>query len=114
MAQGGKEIPFPKEDPIIGGFSTHVEEAKGSSAIISRFDLAPHVEEGGALAPTRGILASLQGISQDLIHRGPSTISEQHDCAALQLEGGGREEEQHHVMRGTHPSLFQRASAKRR
>ena len=24
VAQGGKEIPFPKEDPIIGGLPTHV------------------------------------------------------------------------------------------
>ena len=114
LAQGGKEIPFPKEDPIVGGFPTHVEEAKGNNAIISRVDIAPHADEGGAIAPTRGVLASLQRSPQDLIHGGPSTISKQHGCAALQPEGGGREEEQHHVMRGTHPSLFQRASARRR
>ena len=62
LAQGGKEIPFPKEDPIIGGFPNHVEEAKGNNAVIYRVDLAPHAEEGGALAPTRGILEPLQGI----------------------------------------------------
>ena len=113
LAQKGKEIPFPKEDPIIGGFPTHIEKAEGNNAVISRVDLAPHAKGGGALAPTRGILASWQGGPQDLIHGGPSTINEQHDCVALQLEGG-REEEQHQVMRGTHPSLFQRANAKRR
>ena len=114
LAQGGKEISFSKEALMIGGLPTHVEEAERNNAIIYRVDLAPHAEEGGALSPTRGILAYFQGIPQDLIHGGPSTISEQHDCVALQLEGGGREEEQHHVMRGTHPSLFQRACAKRR
>ena len=67
LAQGGKEIPFPKKDPIIGGFPIHVDEAKGNSAVRSGVDLAPHVEEGGALAPTRGILVSLQGIPQDLM-----------------------------------------------
>ena len=61
LAQGGKEILFPKEDPIIGGLSTHVKEAKGNNVVISRVDLEPHAKEGGALAPTRGILASLQG-----------------------------------------------------
>ena len=59
LAQGGIEIPFPKEDPIIGGFANHVEEAKGNNAVISRVNLTPHAEEGGALAPTRGILAAL-------------------------------------------------------
>ena len=92
LAQGGKEIPFPKEDPIIGGLPTHIEEAKGNIVVISRVDLAPHADGGGALAPTRGVLSSLQGNPQDLIHGGPSTISEQHDCVALKLEGGGREE----------------------
>ena len=114
LEKGGKEIPFSKEDPIIGGLPTQVEEDEGSSYVICRVDLAPHGEEGGYLAPNRGIIASFQGSPHDLIHGGPSTINEQHDCAALQPEGGGREEEQHHVMRGTHPSLFQRASAKRR
>ena len=74
---------FPKEDPIIGGLPTHVEEAEGNNTVTSRFDIAPHVEGGGALAPTRGIISSLQGSPQDIIHGGPSTISEQHDCAAL-------------------------------
>ena len=48
---------------MIGGFPNHVEEAKGNNVVISRVDLATHAEEGGALAPTRGILASLQGNS---------------------------------------------------
>ena len=109
-----KRYFFSKKDPIIGGLPTHVEEAKGNSTGSSRVDLVPHAEEGGAPGPTRGILASWQGGPQDLIHGGPSTINEQHDCVALQLEGGGMEEEQHHVMRGTHPSLFHRTSAKKR
>ena len=73
----------------------HVEEAGGNSIVISRVYLAPHAKGEGALAPTRGILAALQGSPQDLIHRGPSTINDQHDFVALQLKGGGREEEQH-------------------
>ena len=80
LAQGGKGISFSKEDPIIGELPNHVE---GNSAINSRVDLVPHAEEEGALAPTRGILASWQGGPQDLIHGGPSTINEQHDCVAL-------------------------------
>ena len=32
----------------------------------------------------------------------------------MQLEGGGREEEQHHLIKGTHPLLFQRANARKR
>ena len=63
LAQRGKEISFSKEDLIIGGLPTHIEEVEGNSSIISRVDLAPHAEEGGALAPTRGILAALQGSS---------------------------------------------------
>ena len=61
LAQDGKEIPFPKEDPIIGGLPIHVEETKGNIAGRSGVDLAPHAEGGGALAPTRGIIVSLQG-----------------------------------------------------
>ena len=60
LAQGGKEILFPKQDPIIRGLPTHVEKDEGNNIVISRVDLAPHVEGGRALAPTRGILASLQ------------------------------------------------------
>ena len=93
LAQGGKDISFSKEDLIIGGLPTHIEETKGNNVVTSRVDPTPHAEEGGALAPTRGVLAYLQGIPQDLIHGGPSTISEQHDCAAWQLEDEGREEE---------------------
>ena len=83
LAQGGIEIPFPKEDPIMGGLPNHVEEAEGNSAVISRVDLIHHAEEGGAISPTRGILATFQVSPQDLIHGGPSTINEQHDCATL-------------------------------
>ena len=90
LAQGGIQIPFPKEDSIIGGLPNYVEEVEGSNAVIYRVDLAPHVEGGGDLAPTRGILTTFQGSPQDLIHGGPCTISQQHDYAALQLEGEGR------------------------
>ena len=84
LAQGGIEIHFPKEDPIIGGLPTHVDEDKGNSAVISRVDIAPHAEGGGALAPNRGILAYLQGSPHDIIHGGLRTISKQHDWATLQ------------------------------
>ena len=61
LAQRGKEIPFPKEDPTIGGLPNHVEEDEGNNAVISGVDIVAHAEEGGALDPTRGILADLQG-----------------------------------------------------
>lgn len=95
-------------------FPTYDDEEKGNNVFNHRVDLVPHVEEGRAHAPIRGILASFQEGPQDLIHGGPSTISEQHDCAILQLEEGGGEREQHHVMRGTHPSQFQKVKEKRR
>ena len=60
LAQRGKEISLSKEDRIIRGLPTHIEEVEGNNAVISRIDLAPHAEEGGALAPTRGMLTYLQ------------------------------------------------------
>ena len=108
------DVSLSREDLILEELPTYVDEEKGNSTVNHRANLVPHAEEGGAHAPIRGILASLQEGPQDLIHGGPSTICEQHGCSALQPEGGSREEEQHHVMRGTHPSLFQRTSAKRR
>ena len=55
------EISFSKRDPIIGKFPTHVVEIEGNSIVSSRYYLVPHAEERGALAPSRGILSSLQG-----------------------------------------------------
>ena len=104
-------ITFSQRDPIVEMFPTHINEEEANSVVTYRSRLVPHVE-GRAHAPMGGILVSLQEVPQDLIHGGPSTISEQHDCVALQLEGGGREEEQHHLMRCTHPSLFQKANAR--
>ena len=59
--QGSMEISFSKRDPITGRFPTHVAEIEGNITVRSRVYLAPHAEEGGALAPSRGMLASLQG-----------------------------------------------------
>ena len=114
LEQEGMGISFSQEDPTVEMLPIHIEEDEGNSVVTSRAHLVPHAEGGGAHAPIGGILVVLQEVPQDLIHGGPSTISEQHDCATLQLEGGGRQEEQHHLMRGTHPSLFQRASENRR
>ena len=107
-------ISFTQGDPIIGGFPIHIDEDEGNNVVTYRAHLAPHAKEGGAHAPTGGILVSLQEAPQDLIHGGQSTINEQHDCEALQMEGEGRKEKQHHLMRSTQPSLFQRANAKGR
>jgi len=59
---------------IIGGLPIYVEEAEGNNAVPFRDYLVPHVEEGGTLAPGRGILASLQGSPQDLMYGGQGTI----------------------------------------
>ena len=104
LAQGVMEVSLSREDLVLEDLPTYVDEEKGNSAINHRANLVPNAEGGGAHDPIRGILASLQEGPQDLIHGGPSTISEQHDCAILKLEGGGGEKEQHHVMRGTHSS----------
>ena len=77
----------------------------------SRADLAPHGEEDGALAPTRGILVSLQGVPKDLICGDQGTIHEQHvplliDCETLQMKGEGMEGGQHHMIRSKHPYIF--------
>ena len=92
----------------------HIDEDGGNNTVTSRAHPISHAEGGVAHDPIGGILLSFQEVPEDLIHGGPSTINEQHDCVALQLEGGGREEEQHHLIRGTHPSLFQRANAMKR
>ena len=56
------EIYFSKEDPILGRLPIHIDEDVGNNAVMSRVYLEPHAEEEGALAPTRGIIVSLQGI----------------------------------------------------
>ena len=106
-------ITFSQRDPIVELLPTHIDGEEGNNSVTSRAHPVPHAEGGGAHAPVGGILVSLQEFPQDLIHGGPSTINEQHDCAALQLEGGGREEKQHQLMRSTHPSLFQEANARK-
>ena len=106
LEQEGMGISFSHEDPTFEMFPIHIKEDEGNNVVTSRAHPVPHAEGGGANAPTWGILVSLQEVPQDLIHGGPSIINEQHDCVVLQLEGGGREEEQHHLMRDTHPSLF--------
>lgn len=112
------EIPFSKEDPLIEKvIPIHVEEeekAGGNNAVISRAYLAPHAEVDGELAPTRGILVSLQEVPEDFICGGQGTINEQHDCETLQMEGEGREDDQHHMMRSTHTYLFQKVYAQKR
>ena len=95
LEEEGMGITFSQWDPIVEMLPTHIDEEEGNKAVTSRAHPVPHVEGRGAPTPMRGILASLQEVPQDLIHRGPSTISEQHDCVALQLEGEGREEEKH-------------------
>ena len=69
-------ITFSQRDPIVEMFPTHIDEEEGNNAVTSTAHPVPHEEDGGAHAPTGGILAYLQEVPQDLIHRGPSTISE--------------------------------------
>ena len=83
LEQEGMGISFSQEDPTVDMLPIHIEGYEGNNAVTSRAHPVPHAEEGGAHAPTGGILVSLQEVSQDLIHRGPSTINEQHDYAAL-------------------------------
>ena len=71
----------------------------------------PHAEEGGALAPSRGMLASLQESTQDLMCGDQGTTHVLHvpvlrRCGTMETQGGGREKAQHHEMRITHPYSF--------
>ena len=52
---------------IIGGFPIYVEGSEHNNVVPSRDYLVPHVEEGGALAPGRGILAYFQESPQDIM-----------------------------------------------
>ena len=83
LEQEGMGISFSQEDPTIEMLPIHIEEDEGNNAVTSRAYPVPHAEGGGAHAPIGGILVSSQEVPQDLIHGGPSTISEQHDCATL-------------------------------
>ena len=57
--QRSMEISFSKRDPINGRLPIHVAEIERNNAFMSRGYLVPHAEEGGALSPNRGMLASL-------------------------------------------------------
>ena len=83
LEQEGMGITFSQRDPIVEMLPTHIDEEGGNSAITSRAHPVPHAEGGGSHDPIGGILVLLQEVPQDLIHGGPSTISEQHDCATL-------------------------------
>ena len=101
-------ISFQKEDPIIERLPTHVANIEGSSAVRSEFDLAPHAEGRGALAPHIGMLASLQGSPQDLMYGDQGTshvlpVPLLRRCGTLETQGGSREKAQHHEIRSTHP-----------
>ena len=98
LEQGGMEIPFSKQDPIIGGLPIHVVEVEGNNVVTYRDYLVLHAEEGGALAPTRWVLVSLQGIPQDIFCGDQGTTYDQHvnllrDCKTMQMEGGDREDD---------------------
>ena len=96
LEQESMEISFPKRDPIIGGFPIHIVEIEGNSTVSSRYYLVPHVEEGGPLAPSRGMLASLQESPQDLMCRDQGTnhvilVPLLKRCETMETQGEGRE-----------------------
>ena len=98
LKQEGMDIHFSKEDPVIGRFPIHIDEEEGNNTVMSRVYLAPHAEEEGALAPTRGILASLQGIPQDLICGDQGTTHDLHvplmiGCETMEIKGGDRRDD---------------------
>ena len=55
-------ISFSQEDPTIEMFPIHIDEDEGNNAVTSRAHPVPHAEEGGAHAPTGGILVYLQEV----------------------------------------------------
>ena len=96
LKQWSMGISFPKEDPIIERLPNHVANIEGNSVVRSRVDLAPHVEGRGALAPHRGILASLQGSPQDLMYGDQGTshvlpVPLLRRCGNFKTQGGNRE-----------------------
>ena len=61
----------------------------------------------------------MQEVPKDLICEDQCTIHEHHvplliGCETLQMKGEGREDGQHHMMRSTHPYLFQKVDAQKR
>ena len=83
-----------------------MERVEGNNVVPSRDYLVPHAEEGGALSLGRGILASLQGIPQDLMYGNQGTTHVLHvpllrRCGTMETQGEGREKTQHHE-RGVH------------
>lgn len=113
------ETPFSKEAPVIGRLPIHIDEDEGNITVMSRVYLAPHAEEEGDIAPKREILASLQGIPQDIICGDQGTTHDLHvplmiGCKNMEMKGGDREDDHHHVIRRTHPYLFQEVDAPKR
>ena len=76
LRQEGIGISFSQEDTTVEMFPTHIERDEGHNVVTSRAHQVPHAEEGGSHAPTGGTLVLLQEVAHDLIHGGPSTISE--------------------------------------
>ena len=98
---------------------SHIDEEKnkagGNSVVISRAHLVPHEEEDGAFSPRRETLALLQGVPKNLTYGDHGTIHVQHvpslsngEILKIQVDKG---EDKHHMMRSTHPSLFQKIYA---
>ena len=86
-------ISFPKEDPIIDRFPTHVADIEGNNTVRYGVDLAPHAEGRGALAPRRGMLAYLQENPQDLMYgdQGTSNVLPMpflKRCKTMESQGG--------------------------
>ena len=82
----------------------HVADIEGNNAVRYGVDLA-------LVAPSRGMLASLQGSPQDLMCGDQGTTHVLHvpllrRCRTMETQGEGREETQHHEMRSTHPYSF--------
>ena len=104
---------------IIGGFPIYVGEDEGNSVVPSTDDLVPHEKEGGDFAPCRGIIASLQGSPQYLMYGDQGTTHVLHvpllrRCGTMETPGEDREDDQHDVMRSTHPCLFYEVDAPKR
>ena len=74
--QEGMGISFSQSDQIYERFPIHINGDEGNIVVTSRAYPVPHAEGGGAHAPIGGIIVSLQEVPHDLIHGGPSTISE--------------------------------------
>ena len=60
IEQEGMGITFSQRDPLVEMLPTHIDEEKGNNTVTYRAHPVPHAEEGGAHAPTGGILVPLQ------------------------------------------------------